>query len=132
MNFIYSFKKNNKKSLVAISFHSFLIFATLLVMFANINGFEYNSPNIFITAAASIILGFFLGFMLNNGFAYVYLSSLFLVFYGFIQVPKIISNPEITTPASFSIMSIFIFAVIGGLIGGLFEFFKYRMDKKRK
>jgi|LGVE01.1.fsa_nt_gb hypothetical protein len=131
MDFLNSFKKNTRKSLLAISVQTIIILAVLLIMFGTIEGFQYNGPNIFITSIASLILGFFLGLMLHNGFLYVYFSSMLFTIYGFMQIPGLINNPEISTPASFSIMSLFIFAVTGGLLGGIFQFFKYRMDKKK-
>ena len=131
MDFLHSFKKNNKKSLLAILVQTIVVLAVLLIMFGNIESFQYNFSNLMITSIASLIIGFYLGLMLHNGFLYVYFSSLLFILYGFIQIPSLIINPEISTPASFSIMSLLIFAVTGGLLGGIFQFFKYRMDKKK-
>jgi hypothetical protein len=131
MNFLNSFKKNNKKSLLAILIQTIIVLAVLLIMFGNIEAFQYNFSNLMITAIASLIIGFYLGLMLHNGFLYVYFSSMLFTIYGFMQIPGLINNPEISTPASFSIMSIFIFEVAGGLLGGIFQFFKYRMAKKK-
>jgi uncharacterized integral membrane protein len=131
MDFLHSFKKNNKKSFLAILVQTIVILAVLLIMFGTIETFQYNVANLTITTVASLILGFFLGLMLHNGFLYVYFSSMLFTIYGFMQIPGLINNPEISTPASFSIMSLFIFAVTGGLLGGIFQFFKYRMDKKK-
>lgn len=131
MDFFHSFKKNNKKSLLAVLSQTIIVLITLLILFGKIEAFQYNVSNIFITTIASLIIGFFLGLMLHNGYLYVYFSSLLFTLYGFMQIPKLIKNPEISTPASFSIMSLFIFTVIGGLLGGIFQFFKFRMDKKK-
>ncbi|MBN2284863.1 MAG: hypothetical protein JXQ26_11625 [Tissierellales bacterium] len=132
MTFFYSFKSNNKKSLLALLIQWLVLFSVLMGLLATIEAFRFSLQNITVGLIVTLIMSVVLGLSLYNGFIYIYLTSMAMLLYGFASIPGFIADSAIENPAAFSIMALIVLEFIGICSGAIPEFIKYLRNRPKR